>query len=178
MRINIKAKNMEVSDYLRDMVNKKVGKLERYFSPATEAFVTLSIEKSRHIAEITVLKSGVVMRAEEATGDMYASVDGALKKIEGQIRKYRTKLERRFQDKTFATAAPIFEENDVEAEELAVMRTKYYTSKPMSLDEAIMQMEMLGHTFFVFVSAEEGSVNVLYRRYDGGLGLLIPEPQK
>ena len=90
MKINISGKNIAVSDYLRRVVNKKAGKLERYFKPETEMQVTLSIEKSRHIAEITIVCDGLVLRAEESTGDMYSSIDVALKKLERQMRKHRT----------------------------------------------------------------------------------------
>ena len=101
MDIIITGKNMEVSDYLKGLVNKKVGKLKKYFKPDTPEYVTLNIEKSRHIAEITIPFDGIVMRGEEMSTDMYASIDGGLKKIEHQIMKHRTKLERRLDKDAF-----------------------------------------------------------------------------
>ncbi len=174
MRILINAKNMEVSDYLRDVVEKKVGKLARYFQSGTDAHVNMSIQKSRHIVEVTIPFDGIVMRAEEATGDMYASIDGALKKLERQIRKHRTKIERRLHTDAFV-GAPVYEDDGDAFEDLELMRTKKYTVKPMSVEEAIMQLEMLHHSFFVFVNSETNQVNVIYTRHGGGIGLLEPD---
>lgn len=175
MRIAITGKGMDVSDYLRELAEKKVRKLSRYFRSDTEAHVTMSIERSRHIVEVTIPFDGVVLRGEEATGDMYASIDGVLKKLEKQILKHRTKLEKRLRTDAYDDEAPIFQESAVEEEELEVVRTKKYPIKPMDLSEAVLQMDLLGHEFFVFVNAKTTEVNVLYKRKDGNLGLLEPE---
>ena len=175
MRIIITGKGMEISDYLKEMAEKKVNKLSRYFRPETEAHVTMSIEKSRHIVEVTIPFDGVMLRGEEATGDMYASIDGVLKKLEKQILKHRTKLEKRLHGDAFKNEAPIYEENKVEEAALKIVRTKHYTAKPMDLSEAVMQMELLGHEFFIFTNSKTNDVNVLYKRKDGNVGLLEPE---
>lgn len=175
MRITITGKGMDVSDYLKEMAEKKVKKLSRYFRADTEAHVTMSIEKSRHIVEVTIPFDGVVLRGEVATGDMYASIDGVLKKLEKQILKHRTKLEKRLREGAYQNEAPIYEENIVEEEDLEVVRTKRYTVKPMDISEAVLQMELLGHEFFVFVNSKTDEVNILYKRKDGNLGLLEPE---
>ncbi len=174
MRITITGKGMNVSDYLKEVAEKKVSKLSRYFKPETETHVTMSIEKSRHIVEVTIPFNGVVLRGEVSSGDMYASIDGVLKKLEKQIFKHRTKLEKRLRKDAFKNEAPIYEENISGEEELKVVRTKQYTLKPMDVNEAVMQMELLGHEFFVFVNARTNAVNVIYKRKDGNVGLLEP----
>ena len=178
MRITINSKGIEVSDYLHTMIDKKVTKLGRYFPELTEANVFLTIEKSRHIAEITIVVSGTVHRGEVVSGDMYASVDGAIKKIERQIMKHRTKLEKRYQGggASLRTIEPIFEDSgEIIEDEDKVVKRKTFPTKPMSIEEAILQMDLVGHSFFVFVEESTDEVNVLYKRYDGDLGLLQPE---
>lgn len=176
MRLSVTGKGMEVSEYLQGIVTKKASKLERYFKKDTEVFVTLSIEKSRHICEVTVPFDGVLLRTEEVSGDMYNSIDASLKKLERQIRRHRTKLEKRLHEKAYDYAEPVFYEEEDEAEpEARLVRRKKFAVKPMSLEEAEMQMELLGHSFFVYVDADTQEVNVLYRRKDGDLGLIEPE---
>lgn len=177
MRLNVKGKGMEVSEYLETTVEKKARKLERYFKPDTEVDVMLSIEHGRHICEVTVPFIGVTLRTEEVSGDMYNSIDAALKKLERQIRRHRTKLEKRLHDDAYAYETPVYEEADSigDAEEAKLVRRKQFPVKPMALEEAEMQMDLLGHSFFVFINAESGEVNVLYQRKDGNLGLIEPE---
>ena len=176
MRLIISGKGMEVSDYLESLVEKKARKLDRYFLPETEVQITLSIEKSRHICEVTVLFDGVTLRTEEVSGDMYNSIDASLKKLERQIRRHRTKLERRLKDSVYFDAEPVFVEDDeADAPLEEVVRRKRFPVKPMDLEEAKMQMELLGHSFFVFMDAKSGEVNVLYKRAAGDLGLLEPD---
>ena len=176
MKINISGKNISISNYLRDIVNKKAGKLERYFKPDTEMQVTLSIEKSRHIAEVTIVCDGVVLRGEEATGDMYSSIDAVLKKLERQIRKHRTKLERRLHESAFdeETVYDYYDES-FEEEEPQIVRKKKFVLRPMDVEDAIMQMDLLGHNFFVFRNMHNNEVNVLYKRTDGKYGLIEPQ---
>ncbi len=175
MKVIISGKNIEVSDYLRNVVDKKARKLERYFRPDTEMQVTLSIEKSRHIAEVTILCDGIVLRGEEATGDMYSSIDVVLKKLERQMRKHRTRLEKRLREDGFEEASVYdYYEDDTEEDAPQVVRNKKFVARPMDIDDAIMQMELLGHSFFVFRNVHNNEVNVLYRRADGNYGLIEP----
>ena len=180
MRLIVTGKGLEVSDYLQNLVTKKASKLERYFKPQTEVYVTLSIEKSRHIAEVTVFFDGVILRCEESSGDMYGSIDAALKKLERKIRRHRTRLEKRLHEDVGELEPVFFDEEDEEAAEedeyeAQIVRRKRFPIKPMDIEEAELQMNMLGHNFFVFQNAETGDVNVLYQRHDGDLGLIEPD---
>ncbi len=176
MKVIIAGKNMEISNYLRDVVEKKANKLDHYFKPGTEMHVTLSIEKSRHIAEVTVLFDGIVLRGEEATGDMYSSIDIVLKKLERQMRKHRTRLEKRLRDDAFLedTVYDYYEEDSAEEDEPQIVRNKKFVARPMDIEDAVMQMELLGHSFFVYRNVHNNEVNVLYRRADGNYGLIEP----
>ena len=171
MKINIIGKNIEVSDYLRELTEKKVGKLNRLFKPGTEANVTLSVERNRHICEVTIPIEGGVIRAEEVTGDMYASIDNVLDKLEKQVGRHRTRLERSLRD---TADVPFDSPVDDDEPERLIVRTKRFAYKPMSIEEASLQMELLGHSFYVFTNAETDEVNVLYLRKDGNLGLIEP----
>jgi len=176
MRIILSGKNMEITDSLRDQVNKKVKKLERYFGPEIEAQVTLSVERSRHMVEVTIPFDGVILRAEEVTDDMYASIDMVLDKLEKQIHKHRTKLERKIRQGAFKFDKPLFSDEFAESEkEPKVVRTKRFAIKPMAVEEALMQMDLVGHSFYVFTNAETDEVNVVYKRKDGNYGLIEPE---
>ncbi len=172
MRVTISGKGMEVSDYLKDLATKKVSKLRRYFDENTEAQITMSIQKSRHIVEVTIPFDGVVLRGEESSGDMYASVDGVVKKLEKQIHKHRTALKKRLRDDAFSKEYDTFE---IDEKSPAIVRTKRFVVKPMDIEEAKMQMELLGHQFFVFRNAKTNEINVLYQRHDGDLGLIEPD---
>ena len=176
MNINISGKNITVSDYLRRVTGKKARKLERYFKPDTEMQVTLSIEKSRHIAEITVVAEGVVLRAEEATGDLYSSIDVALKKLERQMRKHRTKLAKRLHEEAFSedTVYDYYDEA-FDEDEPQIVRNKKFALRPMTEEDAAVQLELLGHNFYVFRNANSNEVNVIYKRADGNYGLIEPE---
>ena len=179
MLLTIKGKGMAVSEYFENIVTKKARKLERYFKDNTEVIVTLSIEKSRHIAEVTVpFFDGTLLRAEESSGDLYGSIDAALKKLERMIRRHRTRLEKDLHEKAYTYEEPVYEEEEPlmdEEEPAKLVRRKTFPAKPMSIEEAELQMDLLGHAFFAFVSAETGEVNVLYRRRDGNYGLLEPD---
>lgn len=178
MKIKITGKGMNVSDYLRGVVQKKAEKLGRYFKPNTEMSVMLTIEKNRHIAEVTVPVDGILLRTEEATGDMYSSIDAVLKKLERKIRKHRTKLERRLHEDAFVSDTAVYDvDDDADDEEIVprLVRSKKFSIKPMDVEEAMMQMELIGHSFFVFRNAETNDVNVLYLRNDGNYGLIEPD---
>lgn len=175
MKIKITGKGMNVSDYLRGVVLKKAEKLGRYFKPETEMSVMLTIEKNRQIAEVTVPIDGILLRTEEATGDMYSSIDAMLKKLERKIRKHRTKLERRLHEDAFKHEAAVYEHLEEEEDTPRLVRNKKFSMKPMDIEEAMMQMELIGHSFFVFKNAETNDVNVLYLRTDGNYGLIEPD---
>ncbi len=174
MRVIITGKGMEVSDYLKEMVTKKVTKLQRYFGEFTEAHITMSIQKSRHIVEVTIPFDGIVLRGEEATGDMYASIDGVLRKLEKQIHKHRTALKKRLHENAFLQDDYEYHDEMEEERIPAIVRTKRFVVKPMDITEAQMQLELLGHQFFVFRNAKTDEINVLYKRKDGDLGLIEP----
>ena len=175
MRVIITGKGMEVSDYLKEMVTKKVNKLQRFFGEDTEAHITMSIQRSRHIVEVTIPFDGIVLRGEEATGDMYASVDGVVGKLEKQIHKHRTALKKKLHEGAFLKDDNTYHD-ELEDEKIpSVVRTKRFVVKPMDIEEAQMQMELLGHQFFVFRNAKTNEVNVLYKRHDGDLGLIEPD---
>ena len=167
MNIRMSSKDFSVFPALWARIEKKINKLGRYFDPDTEVQVRLSAEGKRRIAEITIPFKGGILRAEECTNDMYQSIDNALIKIERQIRRHRTRLQKRLREDAFEVAEP-------DEENPSIVRTKTYPVKPMSVEDAIDQMEMLGHTFFVFVNSESDEVCVLYQRKDGNLGLLEP----
>lgn len=183
MNIAIYGKNIDVTEALKDYARRKVGKVARYFDDPLQAQVTLSIERDRHIVEVTIPVpfNGLLIRAEEESDDMYASIDLVVDKLERQIRKFKTRLNRKARRLEGTTATAVVEpETDEEewveaAEEPRVVRTKRFAMKPMTVDEAILQMNLLGHDFFVFSNAATGDVNVLYRRRDGNYGLIEPE---
>ena len=166
-------KGMEVSESLKARVEKKLGKLERYFRDEPEATVRFKQQKgARNIIEITVSVSGVILRAEECSNDMYLSIDRAVDKLESQIRRYRTKLDKRIRT---AELEPVIETPAFEEQSYDIVRTKKFAVKPMSVEDAITQMELLGHDFFLFQNEESETMNVLYRRHDGSYGLLQPD---
>jgi len=178
MDVIISSKNVEVSQRLRTRIERKIDKLGRYFNPSTEVQVRLKGEGGdRRIAEITIPFEGAAMRAEETTDDLYQSVDQALIKIEKQIHRHRTKLGKRLREDAFSPELPeYFEEAPAEEEtEHVITRVKRYTLKPMSVNDAIDQMQMLHHDFFVFVNSDTHATCVVYQRHDGGYALLEPE---
>lgn len=175
MKITISGKNIEVTSALKSAVEKKLTKMDKYFNPDVEAHVTLSVQKTRKIIEVTIPFNGVILRGEESNDDMYASIDLVADKLERQIRKQKTKLERRNHgDSLRFQLIPEYAGNKDE-EEFKIVRTKKFAIKPMSPEEAILQMELLGHNFFVYESADDGIVNVIYKRKDGNYGLIEPE---
>lgn len=179
MKTTITAKNMIVTPGITDRIMKKTSRMERYLDQNTEMFVRLSKEKSsRRIAEITVPFEGVTLRAEAfAEDNLFLAIDQALAKLEKQIHRHRTKLEKRLRVDAFKNTELEFIEDAAETseEQRKVVRTKQFTVRPMSVEDATMQMELLGHAFFVFVNNETEETNVLYLRKDGNLGLLEPE---
>lgn len=174
MKYTYTGKGMEVSESLKARVEKKLGKLDRYFPEEPEVSVRFKQQKgARNIVEITLAVKDMILRAEESSNDMYLSIDHAVDKIESQLRRYRTKLDKRIRMSELepvAETAPEYEEAVYD-----VVRTKKFSVKPMSVEDAITQMELLGHDFFLFLNEDSETMNVLYRRHDGSYGLLQPE---
>lgn len=175
MRITVTGKNIIVTDALKDRVIKKLTKFDKFFGADTEATATLSVERDRHIFEVTIPFNGIILRGEDATDDMYTSIDNVMEKLERQIRKQKTKLERKLKDMDLRFDT-LFESNaDEEEDEVQIVKTKRFAIKPMPAEEAAMQMELLGHSFFVFSNSDTEEVNVIYKRKDGNYGLIEPE---
>ncbi|MCL8208149.1 MAG: ribosome-associated translation inhibitor RaiA [Actinomycetia bacterium] len=169
MDVIVRGKNVDVTAALRDYVTRKVGKLARYLDaqPLT-AEAVLSVQKDRQTVEVTIPLEGRLLRGEESTADMYASVDLVVDKLESQIHRIKSELKRRVHGTREEPGnGPVAVQ--------AIVRKKTFSAKPMSVDEALLQMEMLGHDFFVFTNDETEQVNVVYRRRDGNFGLLEPQ---
>lgn len=176
MRIDFVARNLEITDELREYISKKLGKIGKYFAKNVLAQVVLTSERERQIVEITLPLEGMVVRGEESTGDVYASVNLAVEKIERQVVKYRARFqERKREGRAQARSLPEERPRAADTDEPRLVKVKRFNIKPMTVDEAILQMNLLGHDFFVFTSSETEQVNVLYRRKDGDYGLIEPE---
>ncbi|MBE3591823.1 MAG: ribosome-associated translation inhibitor RaiA [Thermoanaerobacter sp.] len=179
MNITVSGKNgMTITDGLRDAVIKNVSKLSKYFPQDTEVRTVLSVQKNNHIAEITIPFKGIIFRAEEVSDDMYVSIDRVVDKIEKQILKHKAKLKNRFgaNESIRFEIPPFYGEAKGEEEEgsFEIVKTKRFPIKPMSPEEAILQMNLLGHNFFVFTNADTDTINVVYKRKDGKYGLIEP----
>lgn len=181
LNIKVSGKNIQVTPALREHAESKANKLQRYFDDERRPVnvdVVLATEKGRHKAEITMQVGSLLVRGEGTTDDMYASIDAAVDRIGRQVRKYKTRINRKLQEgpKISQVAVP---STAVEAggtdEGPRVVRVKRFSFKPMDVEEAVLQMELLGHDFFVFTDAETDDINVLYRRRDGNYGLIGPE---
>ena len=174
MKIAITGRNMQLTDSLKEAVEKSFARLDRYFVEDTPVNVTMSVEKERQKVEATIFTKGNVIRAEQSSNDMYVSIDVVEEIIERQVKKYRQKLIDRHQ------AAGMFNEAFIEAEapeddEIRIVRSKHIGLKPMYPEDACIQMELLGHDFFVFVNAETDAVNVVYKRKGDTYGIIEPE---
>ncbi|MBM7551424.1 ribosome hibernation-promoting factor, HPF/YfiA family [Thalassobacillus pellis] len=183
MKYNIRGENLEVTEAISDYVEKKVGKLERYFDePVTsEVHVNLSVYNDEQEIEVTIPMKNLLLRAEERHTDLYAAIDLVVDKLERQIRKHKTKVNRKFRQE----GAPkyVFAELEKEAaqeqqleddSDIEIVRQKSFDLKPMDSEEAVLQMDMLGHNFYVYTNAETNETNVVYRRRDGRYGLIEP----
>lgn len=175
MKYIVNGKNISVSDSLRERAIKKLSKIEKFFKPDTECYITLTVEKNRHILEVTIVSAGLVIRGEETTDDMYTSLDLVIDKLERQIRKNKTKLGKRIKQESFVPDNFQINEEIEEENSFKIMKSKRFAIKPMSVEEAILQMNLLGHTFFVFTNGDTDEVNVVYKRKDGNYGLIEPE---
>lgn len=173
MRVTVIGKNIDVTPALREIVERKISKLDRYFNPNVEARATLTVQKNSQIFEVTIPFNGVILRCEESTDDMYKSIDLVQAKLERQIRKQRTKLQRRNNESLrFSNFDEVALEDDDQGE---IVKVKKFNIKPMSTEEAILQMELVEHNFFVFKDSDTDNVNVIYKRKDGNYGLLEPD---
>lgn len=178
MELIVSGKNLEISDWLKDYVEKKIGKLDRYLPTLTEARVELAMESTRNIdqsqvVQVTLRNNGTILRGEERSSDFTAAIDAVTDKLSKQIDRYKTKRQRgRAKGEQVVEATKTVEQ----AEPLPqIVRTKQFRTPPISEEEAIEQMELLGHNFYVFFNRERGAINVLYRRNDGNYGLIEPE---
>lgn len=177
MKTKITGKNIEVTPALREAVEKKLSKLDKYLEKDYTAHVTLSVERKLQVIEVTIPLKNVILRGEEATESMYASIDLVIDKLEGQMRKNKTKLSKqKYADSLrFYDAAVGSELAASVEEESQIVKTKRFAIKPMNAEEAVLQMELLGHNFFVFMDDITSEVNVVYKRKDGNFGLIEPE---
>jgi putative sigma-54 modulation protein len=177
MNIKFTGKGMDVTEALRDVTEKKIGRLDKYFQKDIEGNVTFSSEKNRKIIEVTINLPGTIIRAEESSDDMYASIDKAVDVLERQMRKYKTRLQKQYKNTEtirFENVVPLPVEEE-ENDSPKLVKTKRFILKPMTSEEAVLQMELLRHNFFVFMDGETGSVNVVYKRKDNNYGLIEPE---
>lgn len=185
MKYNIRGENVEVTGAIREYVERKISKLERYFTtpPSSDVHVNLSVYNDEQRIEVTIPMTNLLLRAEEQHADLYAAIDLVVDKLERQIRKYKTKVNRKFRQKgapkhVFAEMekeqAIAVKEQENDQDEFEIVRTKRFNLKPMDSEEAILQMDMLGHQFFVYEDAETGNTNIVYKRRDGKYGLIEP----
>ena len=174
MKIKITGRNIELTEGLKNAVEDKLNKLEKYFTPDTDVYVTLSVEKERQKVEVTIPMKGNIVRSEQVSNDMYVSIDLVEEVIERQLKKYRTKLIAKHQSAATAFKQEFLEEQSVEDEEIQITRVKKFDMKPMYAEDACVQMELLGHDFYVFVNAVSDQVNVVYKRLGNTYGLIEP----
>ncbi len=181
MNISVRGKNVEATPALVEYAQKKLGKLEKHFDKSTDAQVVLSVIREEHIVEVTLNLNGLILRGEESTGDMYASIDMVVDKLERQVKKYKTRMNKSLRQRgvriisEMHAAAEAEERMEDHAHAPEVVKTKRFSLKPMTVEEAILQMDLLGHNFFVFGNADSNVINVVYRRKDGNYGLIEPE---
>ncbi len=179
MKFTFSEKRMDSSEDLRAYAMRKIGKLDRFFKTEADAIVTFSLERGRFLAEITIHNNGLYYRASELTNDMYASVDSGVAAMERQIRRNKTRLAKRLREGALerdAVPAYVPMEDDADNEEFKIVRSKRFSIKPMSAEEAILQMNLLGHEFFVFRNMDaEDAFAVVYKRKEGGYGLICDD---
>ena len=175
MRFVIVGRNIEVTDGLKEAVEEKLGKLDRFFAPDTEVKVTLSVEKERQKIEVTIPVKGSIIRSEQVSNDMYVSIDLVEEVIERQLKKYKNKLIDKQQDAAAFAQEYIDKEYVDDDADVKIIRTKRFDIKPMDPEEACVQMELLGHSFYMFCNAETEQLNVVYKRKGGTYGLIEPD---
>lgn len=172
MIINVRSRKNDVTQAMREYAEKRLAKFDKMMGGVDDVTVLHNVAKDTHIVEVTIFVDGIILRSEVMGDDMYACIDLAVEKLERQVRKHKTRLEKRFRKE--AQKASI---QQIEAlpNDQKLVKTKKFDQKPLTVDEAIMQMELLGHTFFAFLNEETGQINVVYKRKDEDYGLLMPE---
>lgn len=179
MKLKLTGKNLDLTQSLKDQSEKKLSKLDRYFDEEVEVRAVLSTSKGNSTVEVTVFLPGTILRAEDTSDDMYASIDTTIDMLERQIRKHKTKLKRRYQDPQTIRFENIDTLEQFEDEEgPKVVKRKTFTLKPMYEEEAALQMDLLNHNFFIYLNAQTDEIDLLYRRDDGDLGLIEVEVQR
>ena len=175
MKFVVSGKNIDVTEALKDRIESKIGKLSKFFNEDTEVHATLSVEKNRQIVEVTIPFKGIIFRTEQYNDDMYAAIDKVVDILERQIVKNKTRLEKRFKEDA-SRFENLFEKyQDSTEDEYKVVKVKKFAMKPMTQDEAILQMNLLGHEFFVFRSVDDNQINIIYKRRDGNYGMIQPK---
>lgn len=176
MKLNLKGKNVQITDGIKEYAEKRFQKLDKYFDKEFEVNATLSVVKDIHKIDVILPLSGFVIKGEEKTRDMYTAIDSVVDKIERQIRKYKTRINRkgRLIDPK-DQYVPATEEKDLEMEIPKIVKTKRFPVKPMNQEEAVLQIGLLDHSFFVFLNGDTNEVNVIYKRNDGQYGLIEPD---
>jgi putative sigma-54 modulation protein len=175
MKLIITSKNLNASDHLRDTIESKFNKLSKYFHNDIEAHITLSLEKGRQRIEATINANGIIFRSENTTNDIYSGIDIIVDKLAGQMSKYKSKLIKKHKDSKAIMFEILPDVPEDESNEPRIERRKKFDLLPMTPEEAIVQMELLDHRFFVFLNMETDSIGVVYSRNDGGYGLLETE---
>jgi putative sigma-54 modulation protein len=179
MKVEVRGRNIEITDALKDYTTKRLSKLEKYIDDGRIAQVALSLEGEHHKVEVTIPLSGLILRAEVTAEDMYSAIDMVVEKLEKQIEKHKTKLYKNHRGAGLKQAVADEIKRQLEykdtTEKFKIVRTKRFALKPMDEEEAIMQMSLLGHVFFVFFNSETDEVNVVYKRQDGNFGLIEPD---
>ena len=180
MKFHFIEKKLQIDPEVKSYAEKKVGKLDKYFKQDSEASVAFSTERGRCKVEVTVNNNGMFYRASELTGDMYASIDSAVALIERQIRKNKTRLEKKLRDGAFEREIKpeYFPPEEDSEEEFQIVRTKRFSIKPMTPEEAILQMNLLDHDFYVFRNSDDDSISIVYHRKNGGYGLIVTDEEE
>jgi len=177
VKLQIRGRNTEITPVLKDYIEKRVGKLNKYLNNLSNGQVVLTVERGKSRVEVTLPIDGMILRGEESTGDIYTSIDLVVEKLEKQIEKFKGRYSKRLNKQFNRNVSDAYSlTGEMEQETVPdVVKTKRFAMKPMTTEEAILQIDLLGHNFFVFSNAETEQVNVLYRRKDGNYGLIEPE---
>lgn len=181
MNLIIRSRHFDVTDSIEEYIRKKMEKLNKYFDQIMDANATLSAEKNRQIFEVTLQAKKAIIRAEEDSDDMYTSIDRVVEKLERQIKKYKEKLyAKTYNEQNRSKESNVIDNQEIdlisqENEDVRIVKTKRFVIKPMSPEEASLQMELLGHSFYVFNNEITNQINVIYKRKDGNFGLIEPE---
>lgn len=172
MKTTITGRKLELTKDLKSYIEKKFSKLDKFFDDDADARITMSVEKDRQKAEATIYSKNMIYRVEEITSDMYNTIDRVVSAVERQIRKHKTRLEKRLREGSLVNGSFDVAEHIVEEKEFNIVKTKRFETKPMSTEEAILQMNLLGHEFFVFDNDTSGETNIVYKRKDKDYGLI------